>query len=387
MFNGTFIKNEGKKRDNLLNKYINFNKHYVLDKMDSWAIKPENVESIIKHTLVGLYLSKQDLSHTESTTKLDDYSRHVNSEILFYFLETLVILAQNSPDYAKIFQKVYEQDFKGCGLFGQALFCEKFFVFKAMLNGFNGKINFSKEDLFYLTNHYKNNLSKTYEEDTKLKLKLLFEEHNYIQLPKELRQFILNNTQTEFLEPYKEILSAYEKKIETLKPNETSVIQDIETEKIQSSIEKISEAPNALKNQENLGLEKTIIQLCENKNNTLSNEMIEKLYSILQKAQIVYSQIDKLSIEQTVDFKNYMEVALPKYLSVFSKTVVGSNQDKEFLGTVNLLNNYLDATVKHIEAQQTDEFLVCDTYFKNKLARYKENTELEQTPKVMKVKS
>lgn len=379
----TFYEKTQEKIAKLSNEYVNFNQHYVLDKMEDWAVKPENVESIIKHTLMGLYFNKHGIMNTNYTRELDAVYREIGTST-HYFNYTLIELAQNSPQYATIFQKVYEQDFKNSGLFGQALFMEEAYLFKAMVKGFGGKINLTQEDLAYM--NFYTPFSYSGRSDTKDKLKFLFEKNHYIQLPKALRERILLRTDTAFLEPYKGLLSECEKQIETMKPNETSIIQDIETQKIQDSLEKVAETPISKPVATQFSLEKSIHDICEQKSTHLTHSMTQTLHSILEKAQQVYQQSDKLSVEESVEFKNYMEIALPKYLSVFSKSVVRDGQNQAFLETINLLNNYLDSTLKTLEQQQTNEFLVADTYFKNKLAQYRDSNNVDSASVQAQVK-
>jgi hypothetical protein len=373
MFSSSIDSLEQEKIAKLSNAYTHFNHHYVLDKMEDWAIKPENVESIVKHTLMGLYFGQTGIRQTFKTTQLEERYRRIE-ESTYYYNISLIKIAQNSPDYSTIFKQIYDADFKNLGLLGRALFAEEPYLLKAIVKGLGGKIHLTEEDMVYFDN-YSYALYHADYVGTKEKLDFLFQRENYIQLPKKLRERLLETTETSFLESYKENLKLYEQEIQSINPNETSIIQDIETQKIHDNIEKMSQAksaPSIVEKTENISsLEQTISSICNNQNNTFSDEMINKLQLILKKAQSVYTQSTKLSIEENIEFKNYIEVALPKYLTVFSKSIVGHNQNKEFLDTIDLLNNYLDATLKNIDQQHTNEFLVADTYFKNKLSQYR----------------
>lgn len=350
----------------IANEYIHFNDDHLLTNFNTWAEKAENVESISKHVLLGLYFARHGYMENRVVSDIEREYFAIKPE-QFYFLPALFKLAEKSPTFSTIFEQIYEKDFKDERLLGYALFHAPVSILAPMVKGLKGKIEINDEDYIHQENNHFLNPNSSLAKD---KLRFLFEEKNYIQLPTKLRTYLVEHAEPKLLEEYKEKLYSYEKKIETLMPNEKSILQEQAIEKAKKELHEkdlIQEAPISFSENQ---IEQILIK---NKHN-LNQEVIDNIEDILTKSQVIYPNLEKLEVQKQVDFKHFMDVALPKYLDVFSHSVNEDNK-KEFIVTLNLFHNYLNSCLTDIEKTNDDNFTVQDTYLKSKLESYQENTQ------------
>jgi cupin superfamily acireductone dioxygenase involved in methionine salvage len=373
----------------LANQYVNFSQSHLLDDTKKWAREPKNTEAIIKHMLINLYLQKNNLTYVREEDSLESQFRSITKDYS-YQLVSLIKMAKDGPAFNQLFKTIYEQDFKNEGLLGYCISHNLNFLTHIILNVQGKNFELTEADknsikkvhqTFYFSyvdeiDGTKISHSSTAIEKIKETLDLLYSPRYYPKLSKDMREFIIENTEPSYLESKKSDIATLEAKINTL--NETNLIEDLNIKKSQEKEEVfISQSKT-----ETSSLSHIIHSLVDNQNSQLTQEQKEKLNQILTKSEELSIHIDKLGLEQSIELKNYLELAIPKYLQVFAKNQHDDTYSKQFSATISLFDNYLDECFNHVEKHTANEFLVSDTYLQNKLKQYRKDDNTQTSKKL-----
>lgn len=377
----------------LTQKYLNFNKSYLLDDLTEWAQSPSNIESITKHMLLALYLKSKNVAQMGYTHSIEEKNYSISMEHNNQ-LKVLIEKASLAPDFEKVFKATFEKDFKNDGLLGFAIVNHQIDLIHVMIKGLGQDWSLSEQDIVQIKKYsqffYSNFNSEKKAEynidaeviaqrvyDIKETLSLLLEENNYLKLPKDLRQYILENTDPQFLVDKKHYLVSLEKKIELQNTTETSLYQDIEAKKLEDKMSNQVVQPIY----QEVNLSHSITSMIE-QSHSFTSEQVDLLNAILIKSKTVSKESIKLSVEEQVEFKNYLEIVIPKYLQVFNGNDMNHEQIQQFFSTLSLYDNYLDSCLDNIKNHKIENFNVSDTYLQNKLQKYRK--EIPQESEVSK---
>lgn len=387
--NGIYNDYKVKKAIKLANKYVNFPTPHLLDDVSHWARDPKNMEAIIKHMLISTYLDTKNFTDVGYILNFGAHSSEITSQRA-YILVPFINEAKLSPQFKHLFNQIFNQNFKQDGLLGYCLAYHAPYLFDIMRNALNGENLFTQKDFDYLKNAKRNfyfyrdtefgRMSYSVETIKNIKntLDLIYSEAVYPKLPKDVREVILIKTDSSYLEENKAKISKLEEKASLFNPNQTTMLDDIEMRKVEKKAQELKETKKVEDGGKSDNLSTAIESFIQTPNTQLEQIHIEMLQKILEKSKQINQQVDKLYIEEAVEFKNYLEVALPKYLQVFSQSYTDNNYQAQFLSTMQLFDNYLDECLMSIQKTHGEDFLVADTYLQNKLEKYRKN-KLEQS--------
>lgn len=349
----------------IFNKYINFKKSYALDDKLTFNQQPEQVESIIKQTLLLLFAQKNDAFVDVLKSKDDEEHKKITHIDKWYWLESLSNDALKSTHYDAIFKHIY-QNFEQDGLLGYYIGQNSVKEFSFLAKSMKGVFKWTEEDIKAIKS-----TNDTIDRDI---VKYLLQRDIYMTMPKAIRTHLVNYGNKEFIQEQRSNIIGYEKEIEAL-TKEPSVLSDIEKIKAKDNLKKIQHSikektvPIQTKQEQPDMIHQVMNSFCETSPN-LATLFSDTLSEILDKSHHVSGQLAQLPTEASIEFKNLIEVMLPKYLHIVSHGKLDSHKQEEFKNTLNLVNNFLDKCLVAIEDSQINNFDTYNLFFKNKLTQY-----------------
>lgn len=370
-----------------LNNYINFQKSHPLDTLKEFNNQPENIRSFIRYTMLCLLSVKYDPFNLDDgqilSNKDNESAKYIKNLYEIHYLPKIWEQVKDNPIYNQCFLEVYK-DFKHDALLGVSLVKNQSVFFSFLAHGFKNKLEFAQEDLNYLKHKSKANLSPN------SSYYPLYTRKCYTNLPSVVRDFVLAHTSEDTLDNIKEQLRSFEKDIQ--KREGKSLLSELEEkrakedlEKTQNKITNTQKLESSISNIHAKSVDEAVKDLI-NKDNNLNHDLQDKLLLILNKAKSISNNYSLMNAENAVEFKNLMELSLPKYLQIFAKTKMENAKELEFNKTLVLIEKFLISCEHDIENNQENDFQAFDGFLKNKLNRFNDVEIQNQHTQTLKMK-